>query len=161
MTAAAAPALRYAGFWIRFGAILIDAVILSVVQGVIFMALFGGAFITVFQQVSRGVPEPDPALAGSVLASVGMFQLVSFAAQLAYSIFFWVRFGATPGKMALGLKVVKASGGPLTAGLAIGRYSGVILSSLILGIGFMMAGWDDQKRALHDRLAGTRVIHIN
>jgi uncharacterized RDD family membrane protein YckC len=94
------------------------------------------------------------------MAGIGLAETLSLAVGLTYYCFFWVRYGATPGKMALGLKVVNPDGGPISAGQAVGRYFSLILSGLILCIGFMMAGWDDQKRALHDRIAGTRVIRI-
>ena len=48
----------------------------------------------------------------------------------------------------------------LTLGAAVIRYFGQILSGIIAGIGFLMAAFDDEKRALHDRLAETRVIRI-
>jgi uncharacterized RDD family membrane protein YckC len=54
--------------------------------------------------------------------------------------------------------VVRPDGGPISAGTAVGRWFCYILDSLILLIGFMMAGWDDEKRALHDRICNTRVI---
>jgi uncharacterized RDD family membrane protein YckC len=60
--------------------------------------------------------------------------------------------------MALNLKVVRPDGSPLSLGRAFARYFAKVLSGLILGIGFIMAGFDSQKRALHDRLCDTRVI---
>ena len=68
------------------------------------------------------------------------------------------RFGATPGKMACGLKVVMADGGKVTYLRALGRAFSEILSGIILYIGYIMAGFDDEKRALHDRICDTRVI---
>jgi uncharacterized RDD family membrane protein YckC len=75
-----------------------------------------------------------------------------------YEGVFVSRFAATPGKMALNLKVVRPDGSPLSLGRAFARYFAKVLSGLILGIGFIMAGFDSQKRALHDRLCDTRVI---
>ena len=75
-----------------------------------------------------------------------------------YYIFFHGKFGATPGKMACGLKVVRADGSKLTYGRAMGRFFGDILSGIILGIGYLMIAFDDEKRALHDRICDTRVI---
>jgi len=89
---------------------------------------------------------------------IGQIQLTSLAVTFCYFVFFWVYGGATPGKMIFKLRVVNPAGGPITWGQAIGRYFAQILSGLILCIGFIMAGFDDQKRALHDRLADTRVI---
>ena len=56
------------------------------------------------------------------------------------------------------LKVITPDGGGLTWGRAIGRYFGKWLSYVTLMIGFIMAGFDSEKRALHDYIAGTRVI---
>jgi uncharacterized RDD family membrane protein YckC len=62
--------------------------------------------------------------------------------------------------MALGLKVIRADGGPISAGLALGRYLAQILSALIFGIGYIIAGFDSEKRSLHDRICDTRVIYV-
>jgi uncharacterized RDD family membrane protein YckC len=94
-------------------------------------------------------------------AHLGEAKLASLAVSLSYFVFFWTQYGATPGKMLFKLKVVTPVGTLITPGQAVIRYFGQILSGLILGIGFMMAGWDEQKRALHDRLANTRVIREN
>ena len=60
--------------------------------------------------------------------------------------------------MALGLKLVRADGASLTVGRIIGRFFAEMLSWIILFIGYIMAGFDEQKRALHDRICDTRVI---
>jgi uncharacterized RDD family membrane protein YckC len=65
---------------------------------------------------------------------------------------------ATLGKMALGLKVTDLQGERLSFARATGRYFGKIVSSLILFVGFMMAGWTEKKQALHDIMAGTLVV---
>jgi uncharacterized RDD family membrane protein YckC len=77
---------------------------------------------------------------------------------IAYEVYFIGSTGATPGKMALKLKVIRADGAPVDYGLALGRYFAKILSALILLIGYIMAGFDEQKRALHDRICDTRVV---
>ena len=84
---------------------------------------------------------------------------ISIALSVAYEAYFLSTRGATPGKMALGLRVVTADGGPISVGLAIGRYFAMYLSGLTLMIGYIMAGFDSQKRALHDYICGTRVIY--
>ena len=106
-------------------------------------------------------PEAMNGFMMPIMASIWSFQLVALVAQVAYSAYFLVNFGATPGKMALGIKVIRVDGGPIQVGQAIGRYFAHMLSGIILYIGYMMAGWDDQKRALHDRLVDTRVIYKN
>jgi uncharacterized RDD family membrane protein YckC len=166
MTSTAPGGLRYAGFWIRVGAHLIDGIILSTVFGTVFFIFFGGTYMEImrraFEAGSQGNqldPNEMAALIAPMMASIGLFEFLGLAASLAYYAFFWVRLGATPGKMAVGIRVVRPDGSPISVGQAIGRFFGYILSGLILYIGYMMAGWDDQKRALHDRLAETRVIY--
>ena len=61
--------------------------------------------------------------------------------------------------MALGLKIIRADGGPLSIGLAVGRYLAYILDGFTLLIGFIIAGFDAEKRSLHDRICDTRVIY--
>jgi len=78
-----------------------------------------------------------------------------------YEGVFVSRFGATPGKMALDLKVIRPDGGPLSLGRAVGRYFAKIVSGIILAIGYIMAGFDSQKRALHDMICDTRVIRVS
>lgn len=66
--------------------------------------------------------------------------------------------GATLGKMALGLRVVTSDGQRLSFLNATGRYFAKIISAIILFIGFIMIGFTDRKRGLHDMIAGTLVI---
>ena len=66
--------------------------------------------------------------------------------------------GATVGKMAMGLRVVTDKGERLSFPNAIGRYFAKIISAIILCIGFIMIGFTDRKRGLHDMIAGTLVI---
>ena len=75
-----------------------------------------------------------------------------------YEGLFVYKLGATPGKMVLGLRVVRPDGGPVSLGRAVGRYFAKMLSAIIMLIGFIMAGFDREKRALHDMLVDTRVI---
>jgi len=135
--------LQYAGFWIRFCAQFIDGLIM---QAVNFLIIF-----VVAAAIAATVGHKSPAAAF-------IPSLFGFIFAVSYVVFFNGRFGATPGKMALKLKIVRPNGEPIGYGRALGRYFGQMLSSLILCIGFMMAGWDEQKRALHDRLCDTRVI---
>jgi uncharacterized RDD family membrane protein YckC len=78
---------------------------------------------------------------------------------MVYECWFVVNKGATPGKLILSLEVIRADGTRPGWGLAIGRYFAKILSSWpTLYIGYIMAGIDDEKRALHDRICNTRVV---
>jgi len=88
-----------------------------------------------------------------VLAQVGYLVILA-----GYSTFFHGKYGATPGKMACGLKVVTPEGTPIRYGRAFGRAMAEILSRMICDIGYIIAAFDSQKRALHDHIANTRVI---
>ena len=77
------------------------------------------------------------------------------------TIAFWKQWaGATPGKHLLKIHVVDAESlGEITNKQAIIRYIGYIASSIPLGLGFVMVAFHKEKRALHDLLANTVVIH--
>ena len=133
-------ALQYAGFGTRFGAKFLDGILLQLV-GVGMNMLVGMIF---------------SATAGAIylLASVGAGVLVNAA----YNTFFVGKFGATPGKLAAKVRVVNADGSKVSYAKAFGRCMAEYLSGLILMMGYLMAAWDPEKRALHDRICGTRVI---
>ena len=135
---------RPAGFWIRFVAVMIDGVVLLVAQGILFSAGW---------VVSGGNT-------GGGMAVKGVANLFGTLLGAAYGIIFHWLWGQTLGKMALQIKVVSMDGGPLTFGQATGRYFATFLSAIILCIGFIMAGIRSDKRALHDLLAGTRVVRL-
>ena len=145
---AAAARFVYAGFWIRALAYIIDGAIIEVIRSIVLIPL--------------GLSMLDyPFASPWVFTHLGEAKVASVIVSLSYFVYFWTQYGATPGKMLLKLKVVTPSGALITPGQAVIRYFAQILSWIILGIGFMMAGWDEEKRALHDRIADTRVIRVN
>ncbi len=77
---------------------------------------------------------------------------------LYYSLLESSAWQATLGKKALGLEVTDLDGNRISFGRATGRFFAKIISSIILGIGYLMAGFTEKKQALHDILAGTLVI---
>lgn len=145
--------LAFAGFWVRFLAKFLDGLLVGVVTTISnllwSMAFFGRMIYA---------PNINDAAFGTLMGFQGVTFLTNVAVALVYSWFFLSRYAATPGKMALGLKIVRADGSPLGTGRIIGRYFAEWLSSLILAIGYIMAAFDDEKRALHDRICDTRVI---
>jgi len=129
--ATAAAAGDYAGFWMRFAAFIIDAIILMIPNGIIEVTVEG---------------------AGPQL-------LLRLVISALYFVGFWLlNDGATPGKMALGIKVQMANGGPIDAGPAVLRWIGYYVSLVILLIGYIMIAFTPQKRGLHDYIAGTVVV---
>jgi len=81
-----------------------------------------------------------------------------FIAAAYYGWFHASRGGATLGKMAIGIKVVRGNGDRLTLGRSIGRYFATILSGLTLCIGYLMAAFTERKQGLHDLICDTVVV---
>lgn len=77
---------------------------------------------------------------------------------IAFSVYFLRRHEATPGKILLGLRVVRSDGGRLGVGRIFARYWAEQLSGIIFMVGYVMALFDDEKRALHDFMCRTRVV---
>ena len=96
---------------------------------------------------------------GMDVLSVRIMQLIFFIIQFAYNIYFVGKYGATPGKMACKLKIVTQYGEPVSYGRATGRCFAEILSGMVCYIGYIMAGFDKEKRALHDHICSTRVVY--
>ncbi len=137
---------RYAGFRIRFGAKLIDGIIIWVMQMAIALLI---GLLTL----------RNPSISAATAIQV-LLVLAQALVGATYSCAFLVKYGATPGKMACRLKVVTRDGGPINFGRAVGRYFAEMVSAIILFIGYVMVGFDAEKRALHDRICDTRVIRV-
>lgn len=140
---------HYAGFWIRFVARMIDALLLIAVQASI-AAIFFGAF---------GAEFAPRVLQRQAFGLRLSYQVLSYGIAFLYEVIFLHYKGATLGKLALGLRVVRSDGESLSWGVSIGRYFMYIVSGIILLIGYIMAGFDSEKRALHDRVCDTRVVY--
>ena len=135
--------MEYGGFWIRAGAKVLDFMILGVVQ-------------TSFNMILPLMPEMEEST--MFFATAGVLVFAQVVVGLAYSTFMLGKYGATIGKMVCQLKVVTPDGGPVSYGRAAGRFFAEWVSALPLYFGYLMAGWDDETRTLHDRICNTRVI---
>ena len=136
---------EYAGFWIRFGATLIDVIIILIVTGIPLTFIYGEQY-----------------WGGEQLISGVWDVLLSYVLPFVATIWFWLRFFGTPGKMATKLKIVDAkTGNRLSLLQAIGRYFAYIPAALPLGLGFIWVGIDKKKQGWHDKLAGTVVVRSN
>lgn len=143
--------VRYAGFWIRTGAKILDGIFMTVVQ------MCFGFICTIFlfsSMMRSDLPNP---------AAYLMYQLIligtGYVFQAAYNTFFTGRFGGSPGKLILGLRVITADGGRVGYLRALGRHFAEMVSGIILYVGYLMVISDEERRALHDRICGTRVIY--
>lgn len=150
--------LRYAGFWIRLVAKFIDSLIIGVVFMAVFMLLFMDQFTKMMQMSTNPDAQPNPEdLTGFMAVQVGM-TLFQYVVISLYNGFMVSKWGATLGKMALGLKVVDAEGKTLSSGRSWGRAFADLINNFTCTIGYIIVAFDDQKRALHDHICNTRVI---
>jgi len=142
-------AYEFAGFWVRFAAKMLDGLILA--------GIGQGVEWGVTRWILEGPIPMPPDWTGFLQ---GMLWLISIntCIALAYGVFFQVRNEATPGKLMLGLRVVRANGGRVGGWRAAGRYWAEQLSGLTFLVGYVMAAFDDEKRALHDYICDTRVV---
>jgi uncharacterized RDD family membrane protein YckC len=138
---------EYASVGRRFVAILLDGIIMM------FVVMVPLIVVSVIMAVAKG-SDPNSAPPAWFFVIV----LLVYCLPPVYEIYFIGRFGATLGKMLMKIKVVAPDGGKISYGKSTGRYFAKILSGMILYIGFLMAFWDEQKRALHDQICRTRVI---
>jgi uncharacterized RDD family membrane protein YckC len=146
------PQTGYAGFWLRFVAYIIDAIILGVVGLFTLFPLFK-ANIHAFSSGNIWELYTSPSRPLFAMRMLALMLSWVYYASLESSA-----WQATLGKKVLGLKVTDLAGNRITFGRASGRFFGKILSGMILGIGFLMAGFTERKQALHDILAGCLVL---
>jgi len=135
---------RFAGFWIRLAAILIDTIVLLIP-----LKILRGLLI----EERTGDLATD---LGVNLASLALTLCVHGAYRSAFHASGWQ---ATIGKRALGIQVTDLQGRRITLDHAAGRYLAEFVSGWTLGIGYVMAGLSSRKQALHDKIAGTLVLY--
>jgi len=151
----------YGGFWLRFAAHLIDALLL----GAIFLAIcipvamlsgLGAAI----QGLARHNSEPDPAAIAAFASSIALLVgVTTLASWLYYAYFESSDWQGTVGKKAMSLVVTDLSGNRISFARASGRFFAKIISGLIpLGIGYILAGVTEKKQALHDMIASCLVL---
>jgi uncharacterized RDD family membrane protein YckC len=147
-----------AGWWSRAGAYLIDGLIVGV-----------GALILFLPLVAAGLTVDTDAGWAALIAAGIVWVLCLGVAALFYAPVMMARTnGKTLGRMALNIRVVRASGEPITFGYAVLRE--VVVKWLLFGIlGALTGGiaqvldylwplWDEQNRCLHDMIVDSRVV---
>ena len=145
--------LRYAGFWIRVAAKLIDVILLTVVNLTTISLLFGATYWADPAQL-------DPAARNAYIAVQFAAIAINLSVQIAFNTFMIWKWGGTVGKLALGLRVLRADGLSLNFGRALGRAFADILNSFACGLTYLMPAFDNpQKRGLHDHICATRVVY--
>lgn len=132
----------YAGFWIRVLASLIDTILMLFITVPVLLWIYGTDYF-LSENLVQGAWDI----------------LVSYILPAIAVIAFWVYRAATPGKMAVKIRIVDAkTGGRPSAGQFVGRYFGYFVSMLPLLLGIIWVAFDARKQGWHDKLAGTLVV---
>lgn len=138
-----AAELRYAGFWIRVAASIIDTIVILLVVTPLIFLVYGG-----------------DVLAQGNMSNGFWDTMISYVLPAIATIALWVTFGGTPGKRLLGLRIVNQSTlQNLTWATALLRYLGYFVSMFTLFIGFFWVAFDKKKKGLHDHMASSIVIY--
>lgn len=140
---------NYAGFWRRFAAFIIDALILAIPS--YFLATWFGHDPS--DKMHHDTQEVE----------IQYFTVYNAVSLLVNWLYFALQESsarqATIGKQALGIYVTDTEGGRLSFMKATLRYFGKILSGLTFGVGYIMAAFTARRQALHDFIANTLVWH--
>ena len=133
-----------AGFWIRVLSILLDVVIMILAGVTLCLPLVILSAMQIF---------PTAKTVDSIRIAISFMSIF-------YEIWFIGKYGQTPGKMALNIKVFRVSGKPMGYKTAFFRWIGKNVSVFTFGIGFLVACFNGKKRALHDYIVGTEVAYV-
>lgn len=148
--------MRYAGFWIRVAAAIVDSAILGAANLGITLLILGDFYIEYFRSIAAGHPMLIPesftflwALANLLTVVVSWLYCAGFESS---------RHQGTPGKILLRIKVVDQRNQRISFLRATGRCYAKCLSSLICMIGWLMVAFTERRQGLHDIIAGTFVV---
>jgi uncharacterized RDD family membrane protein YckC len=134
--------LEYVGFWARVGASIIDTILVIAICFPLVTWIYGKEYWS----SAAMVQGPADFLINWLLPALAV-------------VLFWIYRQATPGKMAIGARIVDArTGGRPSTGQLVGRYFAYYVSMLPLMIGFIWVAFDPRKQGWHDKLAGTVVV---
>jgi uncharacterized RDD family membrane protein YckC len=137
---------HYAGFASRFLAFVVDMIVLTGIFMLVLAAINFAASILTGRNIDFNRGDTWVVVAYLVWGFV-------------YFAHFWGLNGRSPGGALFGLQVLTGDGGDVSGRRAIGRTLAFPLSFLIIGLGFLGILLGDQRRALHDVIAGTVVVY--
>ncbi|MFH1078689.1 MAG: RDD family protein [Pseudomonadota bacterium] len=146
---------RFGGFWRRAVAYGIDKTILQIFYIILFIV---GLLIRTIDQPAWHWMEMDLSDSFPDVGVIWVYYLMALFLDMIYFTWFHGAVGRTPGKMLLGLRVVQATGEPMTFGLAFLRWTGYLISKLVVYLGFIWIAFDRRKQGWHDKIAGTVVV---
>jgi uncharacterized RDD family membrane protein YckC len=137
---------EYAGFWVRIGAALVDTIIYLLLTAPALIVIYGWEYYDFEEDIYGFIAGPADLL-------------ISWIIPMVATIWLWMTYRATPGKMFFSLKVVKAdTGAALTQKEGIVRYLGYVVATIPLCLGFIWVAFDSKKQGWHDKIAGTVVV---
>lgn len=146
---------HYAGFWVRFFAGLLDIAFLTPPLMILIYLSGAGDVQTVRVENSF---ESYSAFSASVKNNYT--DIISYALSVVYiGYFLSSKKQATLGKSVLGIYVGNPDGSKLSFFKALARAAASIITSVSLGIGFLLVIFTKEKTALHDLICNTRVFH--
>nr|WP_289038897.1 RDD family protein [uncultured Allobacillus sp.] len=134
-----------AGFWIRFLAFIIDGLFVSLLTWLVAALITGEV-----EQLQQSQPQTETNAEHFSSSFYSIIFIILFTAS---------RYKGSPGKMLCRIQVTNEDGSKISILKSLGRYFAYILSAIILMIGFMMAGWTERKKALHDYICQTVVTY--
>lgn len=144
----------YAGFWKRTAAYLLDYIIYMTAVWIINVIV--GITLALF------IPSLAQTPASSFSPLLLGYALIPLAIYLFYYVYLESSpWQATPGKLALGIKVTDLNGNRISFWRSLGRHAGELVSSLTMCIGYLMCGWTAHKQCLHDMMANCLVVDRN
>ncbi|MFO8021731.1 MAG: RDD family protein [Perlabentimonas sp.] len=159
--------IEYAGFWLRLAAYIIDRIILNIFGLFLLIPTISYiVFLALKIENTGDIDSFESFIADGNLLKVGMIVglllligLLNLAAGwLYYALMESSKYGATLGKLAIGIKVTSLDGERVTFARATGRYFSRIITNLTFLIGYIMAGFTEKRQALHDMIASCLVI---
>jgi uncharacterized RDD family membrane protein YckC len=152
---------QYAGFASRMAAFTIDVTIVSVIIIAVNWLISATLRMLQLQPLLYSLTGNRENLAATLdfLFGPAVYSLLTLTFIILYYVFFWCFGGQTPGKAAMGLRVVPLRGGRIRVSQAIFRYIGYYISGFAFGLGFFWILIDDQRLTWHDKLAKTCVIY--
>ncbi len=137
---------EYAGFWRRFMAFLVDMLWITPLLSLLLYFSYSGELVSILE-----FSELKTLLIYNILPILVILGLVI--------LWFWIRYGATPGKLLFDCEIVDVrSGENIGLGQILLRYLGYMISVLSLGLGFLWIMWDKRKQGWHDKISGTMVV---
>ena len=148
------PAARQASAAVERAPALPGGAVRRLAAAAIDAAILGAIHAAVLYFTLRLTQLPAAAISTLPWAPLGAFLLLLTGG---YLIVFTAVGGQTIGKMAVGLRVA-VNEGPVDVSHAVVRFLATGVTLLTLGIGYLPALFGRDRRALHDRIAGTDVV---